>query len=413
MKHNQGISMAGYIIIEVRGERPEAFFQLCSQSNIQVWNIRRTGTDTCEGSIKLRDLQQIKKIRRRTGYKIRFRDRKGFPFLLKQFLGRKTLVTGLAAGLFFLLFLSNILWNVEITGLPKDLEEKVGKQLEEYGIERGAWIFKLESPNQIQQQLIKDVPELLWVGVDQQGTTFQLEGVEKIVVKEEEEPAPQNLVAAKKGVITDMYVAKGRPRVHVNDYVEAGDVLVSGRIDDGGKEDKEDKEGEEEEDTNAELVAAQGKVTAATWYEITVTIPMERSTEQLTGEREKKYHLKIGETMLPIWGFGDPGFEEEHREVEEGSLYFLKWELPVKFVTTTISEKESVQEKLTEEEAAEAGIEQAKRDLRLQLEPEAVIVSEKILQESMENGKVKINLYVSVEENIAKAEPINHSPPAD
>ncbi|MFC3039096.1 sporulation protein YqfD [Virgibacillus xinjiangensis] len=401
MKHNQGKSMSGFITIEVQGERPEAFFQLCSQSGVQAWDIRKPQADICEGSIKLKDVQRIKPIKRGTGYKVRFKERKGLPFLFKHFLGRKTLVTGLLAGLLFLLFLSNILWDVEISGLPKDVEEKVNKQLDEYGIQQGAWIFKLESPNQIQQQLIKDVPELLWVGVDQRGTTFHLEGVEKIVVKEEEKPGPQNLVAAKKGVITDMYVAKGRPLVHVSDYVDAGDVLVSGRIDSSAEEEEE-----QEKERKAELVAAQGEVTAATWYEVSVTVPLELLSEQLTGNRKKKYHLKAGQTMLPVWGFGSHEFDEVYREVEERSLYFLKWELPVKFVETTLSEKQSIQEERTKDEAVEAGVLQAKKDLQLHLGPDATIVSEKILQETMDNGKVKINLFLSVEENIAEAEPI-------
>lgn len=62
-------------------------------------------------------------------------------------------------------------------------------------------MFSIDQPNLIQQKLVEDVPELLWVGVNQRGTTYSLEGVEKLIVKEEEKQGPRNLIATKKGVI--------------------------------------------------------------------------------------------------------------------------------------------------------------------------------------------------------------------
>ena len=49
---------------------------------------------------------------------------------------------------------------------------------------------------------------------------------------------------------------------------------------------------------------------------------------------------------------------------------------------------------------------QAKRDLLLRLGPGAEILSENILQDTLENGKVNLQLYFTVEEDIVKAEPI-------
>ncbi|MDY0396719.1 sporulation protein YqfD [Virgibacillus halophilus] len=89
-----------------------------------------------------------------------------------------TLLSGL-----LILLLSNIVWKVEITGVPIDIEKKIAKELNNYGIHPGAWTFSLEPASDIQQDLLRDIPELLWVGVEKMGTTFHLEGVEKIVVK--------------------------------------------------------------------------------------------------------------------------------------------------------------------------------------------------------------------------------------
>ncbi|AXI09492.1 sporulation protein YqfD [Oceanobacillus zhaokaii] len=396
MKPIQGSFITGYVSILIKGEQPELFFQICSKHGITIWDMKKHAPDLCEGKIKLTDIKLVKKIRRGTGYKVSFIQKKGYPFLFKRFMRKRPLIIGLLLGFFLVIFLSNIIWDVKITGVPKDIEEKISKQLNQYGVHPGAWIFSLESPNLIQQQLVKDVPELLWVGVDQKGTTFYLEGVEKIIVKEVPAGEPRNLVAKKNGVIKDLYVSKGIPRVKVNDYVEKGDLLVSGVIGN-----------ETDEEGTMELIAADGLITANTWYEVSVTIPLNYYDEQVTGNNEKKYFLKVGDFQLPVWGFGTPDYSDIHRESTETPVRIFKWESPIKVVENVLSEKKSNRRERTREEAVKIGIEQAKADLQLELGPEAEIMTEKILHETMDHGKVKLNLYITVEENIGDAQLLN------
>lgn len=54
-----------------------------------------------------------------------------------------------------------------------------------------------------------------------------------------------------------------------------------------------------------------------------MTVPLTASTDLLTGEKKKKYHLKLNSFELPIWGFGDPDYKQAHRERNEKDLYFL------------------------------------------------------------------------------------------
>nr|WP_234031401.1 sporulation protein YqfD [Lentibacillus cibarius] len=251
---------------------------------------------------------------------------------------------------------------------------------------------------------MNDIPELLWIGVHQKGTSYVLEGVEKTIVEEEEVGGPRNLVASKKGVIERMYVSKGLPKVQVNDYVEKGDVLVAGKLPLAEEETDDD---EEENDKRHELTAAEGKVIAKTWYETEVTVPLKTSIGLLTGEKKTKYHLKINSFELPIWGFGDPDYKDVYSDRNVKDLYFFKWKLPINLVGTIVSEKKDKQEKRSKEEAVDIGIEQAKNELQLKLGPEAKIKSENILQQSTENGKVKLILYMVAEENIVKQEPID------
>lgn len=406
MKHIQGTYLKGYVTVLVKGDMPELFFQKCNAQGIPVWNVKKTTIDACEGNIKLTDIKYMKQLKRKTNYTLKFVHKKGSPFVLERLLRKKQLLIGLLLSVMLIVFLSNIIWQVKITGVPKDIEEKISKQLNNYGIHSGSWIFSLDSPSTIQQKLVYDIPELLWVGVDQKGTTYYLEGVEKTIVKKEKVKGPQNLIATKKGVIKKMYVTKGLPMVHINDYVEPGDILVSGVIDESLLNDNKDKK---QDDKDIDYVAAEGEITATTWYEVDVTVPMHTSKETLTGNREKKYDIRFGKIRLPVWGFGTPEYAAIHRETNEKPLRFIKWDLPVMIVSTTLSEKVYNKEARTKKDAIAKGMEQAKQELKLKLGPDAVILSEKVLHETSEHGKVKLNLYLSVEEDIIEPQPIKSS----
>ncbi len=404
MRHIQGSFIAGYVTVRVEGNYPELFFQRCTNQGIVAWDIQKTSENVCSGNIKLQDISELRKLKWGTNYRLVFTKKQGLPFLMRRFIRRKEILIALSLSILLIFCLSNIIWEVRITNVPKDLEEKISEQIEEYGIHRGAWTFKLEPPTEIQQKLMNDIPELLWIGVHQKGTSYVLEGVEKTIVEEEEVGGPRNLVASKKGVIERMYVSKGLPKVQVNDYVEKGDVLVAGKLPLAEEETDDD---EEENDKRHELTAAEGKVIAKTWYETEVTVPLKTSIGLLTGEKKTKYHLKINSFELPIWGFGDPDYKDVYSDRNVKDLYFFKWKLPINLVGTIVSEKKDKQEKRSKEEAVDIGIEQAKNELQLKLGPEAKIKSENILQQSTENGKVKLILYMVAEENIVKQEPID------
>lgn len=402
MKYTQGTWLTGYVTIRIEGNNPELFFQRCVEEEIIVWNVIKKSPTICEGNIKLSDLPVIRKIRRQTGYRLSFTNRQGSPFWMKRLIRRKPLFIAFILSILFLFIISNVVWQVRVTGVPKEIEDQIVSQLNEYGIHPGAWMLTLDSPKEIQQNLLNDIPELLWVGVDQRGTTLSLEGVEKIVVKKDPPEEPRHLIATKKGVIKNMYVSQGVPKVAVNDFVERGDVLVSGRLDD-----REEEIGEESEKRKIRLVPADGEIIANTWYEMTVTVPLHSNRETLTGNQKTRYFVKIGDFQLPVWGWKDPPYENIHRETNERPLYFFKWELPIQLVETTLSEKVYENTIRTKEEAVQIGIEQAKKELKLSLGPEAKILSEKLLHETVENGKVKLDLYISAEENIAAVQRIS------
>lgn len=393
MKQIQGSFLTGYVTILVEGKDPELFLQHCVDQNILVWNVSKKSKVSCMANVMLRDEQRVNELVDDDVYTITILRKRGLPFIVKKLGSRKEYIISIVICLILILYLSNIIWDIKINGVPKDIEEKITKQLNEYGVHTGALSFSVDSSSIIQQKLLHDIPELLWVGVEKKGTTFQIEVVEKIVVEKKEVKGPSNLIATKKGVVSYVYISKGMPKVKVNDFVKPGDLLVSGNI-------SEDKK-------KPNLVEAEGEVIAKTWYEVSVTIPLEAEYQELTGEKDKKLYMELGDLQIPFWGFGSSEFKHIQKDVSRTHLHFFKWELPINIIESIRHEKTYRKEKRTKKDAIDIGKEQAKNELLLGLDENAKVISEKVLHESAGNGKVKLILYLTVEENIAKSEPIN------
>lgn len=404
MQPIQGKFISGYVKVTVKGRFPELFFQKCVRQQIPIWNMKKISEYECEGYVKLKDISLIRKLKRKTDYTINFSEKRGIPFIKSRLLKRKEVVISFFICICLIIFLSNVIWKIEVTGVPQEVENKIQKQLNSYGIHKGAWTMAIASPKKLQQELLNDVPELLWIGVKKKGTSLHFEGVEKEIVEIEKVYGPRHLIATKKGIIKKMYVSKGVPKKQVNDLVKKGDILVSGELADDLEELDEDKDKDNKK--KGQTVAATGEITAQTWYETEVTIPLEATYETVTGNQEKSYALKIKDFKLPFWGIKEPDFKAVQRETEEKDIYFFKWQLPIKFMDTTVLEKKYNKQERTKEEAIEYGIKQAKKELELKLGSSAKILTDKILHERMENGKVILRLYITVEEDIVSTKAI-------
>ncbi|MFC4404179.1 sporulation protein YqfD [Gracilibacillus xinjiangensis] len=396
---------SGTITIKVIGDYPELFFDLCTRNGIHVWDIKKMDRTTCVGDIDLKDLSKLRKIKRKTIHKIYFEAKQGFPFLLKHTLYQKPLLIGFMIAVCFIFLLSNMVWRVNVVGLDEELENKVFEQLDSYGVSPGNFQWNIESPGDIQNQLIKDIPELLWIGVTKNGTAYHLEGVEKTRVDIEEEGVPGHLVATKEGVIVDIYAEKGQPLVKVNDVVEKGDILISAYLNDKEVEGDEEKEEKKETDKQSPLIA-KGEVIAKVWYRSTITIPVKDSYDVLTGESSVKHYFNVFDFLIPVWNFRNPSYKEVQMETEEKEFYFLNWKLPVSYVKQTILEKEEILEERTIEAAKSLAKEQAVRRLKQMIPLNAKIEDEKVLHEREENGKVKLTIYYTVLEDITKRQPL-------
>lgn len=389
---NQWIEFySGIVSVKVTGKGIERLINKLIRNEISIWNVRRHGSETVIFQMKLKDIKKMRIISRESGCKMKFLNRIGAPFLYKHLSRNSGIFFGAIVFIVVILLLSNMVWGVEIKGANPATEYKIRKELDKMGIETGKLQFFIDDVENIQRQLTHNIQVITWVGVELKGTTFHLEVVEKKEPKKIEEMGPQNLVAKKEAVITKIFVEKGQQLVNANDHVSKGELLVAGTI---------GKEGQ------TELVSAKGEIIGETWYKSNVELPLQSTFQVFNGNEKEKHSVKLGNVNIPFWGFGEPKYKEFETEMSAKNIRFLKWELPISFVNTTYRESEQVTRTYSNEEAVEIAKEIARKDIKSQLSEDANIKGEKVLQQAIENGKVKLAIHFQIIENIAEGQPI-------
>jgi similar to stage IV sporulation protein len=389
---NQWIEfISGKVTVKVSGRGIERFLNVLIRNGLIVWNVKRHGTETITFTMRLQDALRIRHYARERDCSITFLKRAGMPFLFKRLLKNSGFVGGALLFLLIIMFLSNVIWGIEIKGAKPATEYQIRKELDKMGVKIGKSQFFVDNVDGIQRKLTNNVGNLTWVGVELKGTTYYLQVVEKKEPEKPEQLAPRNLVAKKKAIIDSMYVETGQKKVDIHDHVEAGQLLVSGEI---------GKEGQ------TELVAAVGEVWGETWYTSHVELPLKTKFFVFNGQEKQKFSLILGKLEIPVWGFGKPDFQDFEVDKNVKNIRFLKWELPIAIGDETLRAREETTRIYTQKEAEKNALELAKDKIKNALDEEAIIKDQKILHKELKNGKVILDIHFKIIENIAVGQTI-------
>ncbi|MGE7302464.1 sporulation protein YqfD [Priestia megaterium] len=391
MKNGWTNFVIGTVRIRIVGKGIERFLNNCVRQQIMISNVHKVDGQLATATILLKDVKKIRILIRNADCKIYFIRGRGFPFLTKRLIKNSGFALGFLSFFIILGLLSNMVWKVEISGAEPQTEHQMTKQLAKIGVKRGEFQFLLESPEKIQRYLTDNMNNITWVGVEVRGTSYHFQVVEKNEPKPQQKTPYQHLIAKKKAIITNLFVEKGQPLVKVNDFVNEGEVLVSGII---GNE------------KNKKVVAAKGKVYGETWYKSEVEVPLKTDFQVLTGNGYTKHYLDFQAFKMPLWAFNKEKYGSKVTEKVEHPLYFFKWKLPLSYEKVAVREEQNSQRVYSKQEAVEKALEIGRKKLLSTLGEDAKIKGEKVLHQEQDNGKVRLSIHYQVIENIANTQPI-------
>ncbi|WP_176759228.1 sporulation protein YqfD [Pelagirhabdus alkalitolerans] len=385
--------------IRIKGDQSEKFFELCRRHQVKLFKLKEIANNDYIMYIALEDLKSVRKIRYKTKLKLTFIDKKGFHFFKNSLIKKSSLVVVCVLAFLFFLYLTQAIWLIEIESDQDQLNYHIKQHLKDHGIKEGVLSWWIDSPSTVQSRLLDAFPEILWVGIKQSGITYQLEVIPKQIEKEIEDDKPFNLYAQKDGVIKRAHVRKGRLVVGQHEYVKKGQLLVTGQLNPNAEENDEENE-DEVENEKLTWVEVDAEIIAETWYRSTVEVPLSVKQDLETGRVYQKHNVKMYNINIPLWGLNNDPFDDYHIEKKETRWRLGPIKLPVVFSSSRYKETIQHDEERSVEEAVEIGVRQARESLKHQIDPSSSILNEKILHQQVDDGKVKLHIYFTVEEDI-------------
>ena len=381
----------GYIRISVEGYYIERFINICRNSKITIWNLKRDKNVNLELNVGIKDLKKIVKVAKKTKCKIKITKKKGMPFLFNRYRKRKIFAIFLLLIIILMAIVSNFIWNIEIVVDNNEQMDNLYQDVVNSGLIIGKLKSKINSKEIINKvRLSRD--DIAWMGIELKGTNAIVKVV-KSTAKPDivDEYDYCSIVSDKKGIITKISAKNGTIATKVGDTVNIGTPLINGWME--GKY------------TGIRYVHAEGEIEAKVWYTKSKKKVYNVTERKETGNIEKKYKIKINNFEINLSKRLSKFKIYDTIETEKKFKIFSDFYLPISLVETINKEICEEQKKYTVEEAKDLGIQELQEELDKEIENKEKIVNKIINTYEKEDG-IEINVTYEVLENIGTNEKI-------
>ena len=224
----------GYIGFTAKGGFPERFLNLCRLNKISLWDLKSSNgiiyacTD-CAGYKKIRSAA------RKSGMKVRIKQKHGLPFFLNNHSRRAGIIAGVFLCFSLLIILSTRIWSIDVIGNVKVPSEEIIGVFEELGVKKGVSGSKIDIKS-TEFAALQTLKELSWLNINISGSKALIEVREAVESPDiTKDNAPSDIVAARDGIITIIRPFNGTAEQKIGNIVVEGDLLISGIEENGDK----------------------------------------------------------------------------------------------------------------------------------------------------------------------------------
>ena len=351
--------------------------------NIQIYKIKYQ-RDICFLYINFDDHNKL--IKYKNIYNICLYKIVGLDYYKKIIKNNKIFIVSLVIGITFLYLLSNIIFDIKIMSNNQDLVKIINNELNEYNIKKYRFFKSFDEKEIIKNRIVSDYKDKIeWLEIDRIGTKYYIRVLERIVTQEKDN-SYQNIIARKNAIIKEIKASNGVIIKKVNDYVNKGDVIISGLI--------------MKNDEVKNIVQAKGKVYGETWYNVKVILP---KTYRVTKYTNNSYN------KISIIAFGKRLFHKKKYNNEEyqDTIIVNNKLLPFSINKTKVSEIYEDTYFYTYDDALNKGLNEAREKLLNDLKGDSKILLQKKLKLYEENSTIVIEVFFKVFEDITDYQSIN------
>ena len=165
-------NLAGYLRIRVEGYSPERFLNLCCYHGIFLWNLR-PAKGAYEMNIRVRDFRRLRPMVRKSRAKVRITQKRGVPFFIHKYRGRKLFFTGSVIAICLIFLLSSFIWRIQIDGNLARTDEVLLSFLTEKGIACGMAKKNVDC-DRIEKDIRMEYDDIIWVSAYVHGSCLKI-----------------------------------------------------------------------------------------------------------------------------------------------------------------------------------------------------------------------------------------------
>ena len=364
-------------ILKITGKRIDTFIMLLVRFNICFRKIKST-KDYIIIEVLEEDYEKLKKIK--TTYEIEILKRKGLIYFTHFIKIRKLFIVSILLGFIFLTFLTNIIFDVKVVLDDEELREIILTDLKEFGISKYKFKVSYKEKEKIESKILDKEKELLeWLEIEEKGVNYEVNVIKRVKNKEVKETEPRNIVASKNGMITRIVAETGEVVTKKNNYVNKGDILISGLI--------------KNNDNIVSKVSAKGKVYAEVWYKVSLNLPLTYNEEKRTGNNKNVLEINFLNNDIELTSL-DPykNYKSKKNIIWKHNL------LPISLSFTKKSEVELIN--INFEDDLDSVYSLALDKLKKRLGSDIKVIEQKVLKKEKNTDKMDIDIFYKIEEDI-------------
>ena len=282
--------------------------------------------------------------------------------------------------IFYIIFLSSIIFEVEVIHSNSMIREMILNDLKEKGISKYKLKVGYNEKNDIVNYILeKEINDIEWLEIEEVGSKY-IVNVEQRKKKTNDEMCNfRHIVAKKDSMITSIFASSGEVVKKKNDYVKKGDILISGFI--------------YNKETVKEKRCAVGKVLGEVWYKVNVSLPKHYYEERVTGDKSLGVEIVFFNKEISLFN------KFNNFKVNKKDLYVNNI-LPMGIYISNYLETEIIDKEFDINIVDEEVFEIAKDKLIDRLGKDIYIKSQKVLKKEEKKSKILVEVFIKVEEDI-------------
>ena len=371
-----------YIKVIVEGKNVNNYIKWLISQKINIINLKVIRHNKLELIVSYKDYKELDKYSKT--YKITILKKYGILNMFEVFKRNSFIFVPIILAIVFLYFVSNVIFSIDVIYNDQDIILKIKDEMKKYGIEKYKLKKNYKYLDKVKEEILSNNKDTLeWLEIIEDGTKYIVKLVERKQEDKINEYQYQSISASKDAIITSIKASSGEKVKELNEYVKTDEVIVNGII--------------TKPDGTQIYTKARASVYGEVWYKVDIEYPYAYKEEKVTGKSKEVFVIKFLNKKMPLFSYQKyKQFKVISNNIIENNI------LPISLSKEKQYEVIVKEEIYTWEEAISNAIEVSKKKLLDSNKKIIEIKKVEILNKQTINSKIKLNLFISVIEDITK-----------